>query len=431
MFLLLGCAKKYVLLCLVMMNKVYLLALLALFLIGCSTKKEQPELTPWGTTVGGDGEELEPEQVKSGTGTKGFSLDDIVSNGEMIMLTVNGPDTYYDYHNHGMGVQYLLCEKFAQQIGVSLRVEECKDTAEMVSKLEKGEGDLIAVPISRATTKGKLLFCGVTPDKAKTQWAVAAGNESLADTLNKWFHPNMIAQVRQEESFLLSTRSVQRHVYSPFLNRSKGIISKFDHLFMRYSGMARLDWRLMAAQCYQESCFDPNAKSWAGACGLMQIMPATASHLGLPMSMIHDPESNVAASARYMSELQGKFRDVGDPGERVFFALACYNGGYNHIRDAMALVRKHGGNPYRWNEVREYVLRLSQPAYYQDPVVKYGYMRGTETVDYVERIRDRWSEYCGVAGGQRIRIGGDDGFGGSLHDAPVKAKHSYSRKYKI
>lgn len=62
------------------------------------------------------------------------------------MLTVNGPTTYYDYHSHGMGLQYLLCEKFAQQIGVSLRVEECKDTAEMVRKLEKGEGDVIAVP---------------------------------------------------------------------------------------------------------------------------------------------------------------------------------------------------------------------------------------------------------------------------------------------
>ena len=118
-----------------------------------------------------------------------------------------------------------------------------------------------------------------------------------------------------------------------------------------------MDWRLMAAQCYQESCFDPNAKSWAGACGLMQIMPSTAAHLGLPMSAIHDAEANVAAAARYMAELQGHFSDVGDPAQRALFALAAYNGGFHHIRDAMALTRKHGGNPQNWGHVREYVLR--------------------------------------------------------------------------
>ena len=128
----------------------------------------------------------------------------------------------------------------------------------MVRKLEKGEGDVIAVPLPRKQTRGNLLFCGVTPDSTRTQWAVQNGNKSLADTLNGWFKPKLIAQVKQEESWLLSSASVRRHVYSPFLNRSKGVISRYDHLFQRYSGTARMDWRLMAAQCYQESCFDPN-----------------------------------------------------------------------------------------------------------------------------------------------------------------------------
>lgn len=378
-------------------------------------------MTPWGTPVG-------EGTVSSDTASldKGFSLDDIVSNGEMIMLTVNGPSTYYNYHNHGMGLQYLLCEKFAQSIGVSLRVEECKDTAEMVSKLEKGEGDVIAVPLRRDQAKGDLLFCGVTADEKKAQWAVAAGNKSLADTLNGWFRPEMVAQVTREERFLLSTRSIQRHVYSPFLNRSKGVISKFDFYFQRYAGEARMDWRLMAAQCYQESCFDPNAKSWAGACGLMQIMPSTAAHLGLPMEMVHQPEANIAAAARYMAELQGHFSDVRDPNQRILYALAAYNGGFHHIRDAMALARKHGGDPYNWGEVREYVLRLSQPAYYTDPVVKNGYMRGAETADYVERIRARWGEYCGGASAGRSYM---PSFGSGFHGVPTRAKHR--NKYKI
>ena len=410
-------------------------------LISCADKKPQQELTPWGTPVGevegmDGGEDSQTEDAKSQQKSKhGLSLDDIQENGELIMLTVNGPTTYYDYHNHGMGQQYLLCEKFAQQIGVSLRVEECKDTTEMIQKLQRGEGDVIAVPLPRKQTRGNLLFCGVTPDNTRTQWAVVGGNKSLADTLNRWFKPEMLAQVKREETWLLSSASITRHVYSPFLNRSKGVISRYDHLFQRYSGTARMDWRLMAAQCYQESCFDPNAKSWAGACGLMQIMPSTAAHLGLPMSAIHDAEANIAASARYMAELQGHFQDVGDPSQRVLFALASYNGGYFHIRDAMALTRKHGGNPYNWGSVREYVLRLSQPAYYHDPAVKYGYMRGTETADYVDRIRARWSEYSGGASFHESYRGGargSSGFGGGgFHGAPVKSKRHYQNKYHI
>lgn len=422
-----------------MRKKLYLYAFYALILLGsCEEKKPQQELTPWGTPIGevegmSDGEEEGAEEAANkNTRQKGFSLEDIQENGELIMLTVNGPTTYYDYHNHGMGLQYLLCEKFAQQIGVSLRVEECKDTTEMIQKLTKGEGDIIAVPLSRKQTKGDLLFCGVTPDSTRTQWAVVGGNKSLADTLNGWFKPKMIAETKKEENWLLSSASVTRHVYSPFLNRSKGVISRYDHLFQRYSGTARMDWRLMAAQCYQESCFDPNAKSWAGACGLMQIMPSTADHLGLPMSAIHDAESNVAAAAKYMAELQGHFSDIGDPTQRVLFALAAYNGGFHHIRDAMALTRKHGGNPYNWGHVREYVLRLAQPAYYRDPVVKYGFMRGTETADYVDRIRARWSEYCGGASFHDSYRGGGRGIGGgAFHGAPMKSKRHYQGKYHI
>ena len=407
------------------MKKEYLSAIVALLLLGaCSAKKEQPELTPWGTPV----EQGESADTLNHKSTGALSLEDIIANGELIMLTVNGPTTYYEYHGRGMGLQYMLCEKFAQQIGVSLRIEECKDTAEMVNKLSKGEGDIIAVPLPRkAEGKGSpLLFCGATPDSTRTQWAVAAGNKSLADTLNSWFKPQLISQVQKEETFLLSSRSITRHVYSPFLNRQKGVISKYDRLFQTYAPTARMDWRLMAAQCYQESCFDPNAKSWAGAQGLMQIMPSTAAHLGLPQNMAHDPEANVAASARYMAELQGLLSDIGDPAQRILYALAAYNGGLYHIRDAMALAKKHGRNPHNWGDVSEFVLLLSQPAYYCDPVVKHGYMRGAETVDYVQRIRTRWSEYSGVTGGGRSFSSGD-----SFHAAPVKSKRKYSGKYHI
>ena len=380
------------------------LFLLTILFFSCADKKKT-QVTPWGTPMGAD----------SISSAQTYRLDDIVSNGELIMLTLSGPDTYYDYHGHGMGLQYLLCEKFAQKIGVSLRVDVCKDTLELERKLRKGEADIAALQFDRPL-RG-LRFTKVKADQAKMGWAVMADNAELADSLDRWFNPQMVKNIRNEEAFLLSSRSISRHVYSPMLNRSGGVISHYDRYFQMYAPMARIDWRLMAAQCYQESCFDPNAKSWAGACGLMQIMPVTADHLGLPRSEMFNPEQNIAASARYLQELGNHYRDV-PVSERVFYQLASYNGGFFHIRDAMALARKNGRNPYRWDDVAEYVLKLSDAAYYRDPVVKHGYMRGTETVGYVRRIRDRWMQYRGV-----VRSGVVPG-GGTVV-APQRASRNY------
>ena len=380
------------------------LFLLTILFFSCADKKKT-QVTPWGTPMGAD----------SIPSAQTYRLDDIVSNGELIMLTLSGPDTYYDYHGHGMGLQYLLCEKFAQKIGVSLRVDVCKDTLELERKLRKGEADIAALQFDRPL-RG-LRFTKVKADQAKMGWAVMADNAELADSLDRWFNPQMVKNIRNEEAFLLSSRSISRHVYSPMLNRSGGVISHYDRYFQMYAPMARIDWRLMAAQCYQESCFDPNAKSWAGACGLMQIMPVTADHLGLPRSEMFNPEQNIAASARYLQELGNHYRDV-PVSERVFYQLASYNGGFFHIRDAMALARKNGRNPYRWDDVAEYVLKLNDAAYYRDPVVKHGYMRGTETVGYVRRIRDRWMQYRGVARGGVVP-------GGGTVVAPQRASRNY------
>lgn len=371
-------------------------------------------MAPWG------------EVSDSASTASEFDLEQIVSNGELIMLTLSGPETYYDYHGRALGRQYMLCQRFADKIGVSLRVEVCRDTADMVRRLASGDGDIIAMPLDKdklaahGDSVGRLVFCGATTDTAAVHWAVGGDKPMLAKAIGEWYKPSMLAEVAKEEKFLLSAKSVTRHVYAPMLNRKGGVISRYDGLFMAYSRQIRWDWRLMAAQCYQESTFDPQAKSWAGACGLMQIMPSTAAMLGLPMSQIHEPESNIAAAARYLADLEGKFGDIADRNERTNFVLASYNGGYHHIRDAMALTSKHGANPKRWADVSRYVLLLSTPAYYCDPVVKNGYMRGSETVDYVAKIRQRWQSYRGVKS-PRVGISGL---------APQKASR-HKKKYSI
>lgn len=365
------------------MQEKSIITLLFILSISACTERQQSTQTPWGDTFGTD-------TVSSNA----FSLRDILESGEMVVLTISGPNTYYEYRGKQMGTQYLLCEKFAQKIGVSLRVEVCKSIDEMIKKFNAGDADIIVYQIP-TSTKGTIP-CGYSTNNGKLAWAVRTDNTELADSLRSWYKPEIAESVKREEKALFSTQSIHRRVYAPMLNTQAGIISNYDHLFKRYAPIARWDWRLLAAQCYQESCFDPKAYSWAGAKGLMQIMPETAKHLGLAESDVYEPELNIYAAARYINELNTCFTDIRNPEERKFFILASYNGGFFHIRDAMALAKKNGKNPHKWIHVAEYVLKLSTPEYYNDPVVKYGYMRGSETANYVSAIYSRWQKYRGV-----------------------------------
>ena len=365
------------------MQEKSIITLLFILSISACTERQQSTQTPWGDTFGTD-------TVSSNA----FSLRDILESGEMVVLTISGPNTYYEYRGKQMGTQYLLCEKFAQKIGVSLRVEVCKSIDEMIKKFNAGDADIIVYQIP-TSTKGTIP-CGYSTNNGKLAWAVRTDNTELADSLRSWYKPEIAESVKREEKALFSTQSIHRRVYAPMLNTQAGIISNYDHLFKRYAPIARWDWRLLAAQCYQESCFDPKAYSWAGAKGLMQIMPETAKHLGLAESDVYKPELNIYAAARYINELNTRFMGIRNPEERKFFILASYNGGFFHIRDAMALAKKNGKNPHKWTHVAEYVLKLSTPEYYNDPVVKYGYMRGSETANYVSAIYSRWQKYRGV-----------------------------------
>ena len=346
------------------LNKYALMGALLALLLSC-TQKQERIVTPYGSV-------LDSVNV-----SEDFDLAEIQTNGELIMATLNGPETYYDYHGKSLGTQYLICQQFADSLGVRLRVDVCRDSAELVQKLRSGDVDLVAW-----AKPGQ-----IDADPEKTD---------LVEALRLWNRPSRVDAARQEETALLTVKKVRRRIFSPMLDKNKGIISNYDGYFQQYSRDIRWDWRLMAAQCYQESTFDPKAVSFSGAKGLMQIMPGTADHLGVARDKLYDPETNIAAAAKLIKELQQAFSDIRDHYERTNFVLASYNGGSHHIRDAMALARRDGKNASRWAEVAPYVLKLATAQYYNDPIVKYGYMRGSETVDYVEKIRSRHVSYQGV-----------------------------------
>ncbi len=314
-----------------------------------------------------------------------FMLNDILAAGELIAGTLSGPETYFTYRDRGFGVQYELMEEFARAIGTQLRMEVARDTAELLTWLSEGEVDIVAMQMPR--TEGML--------RCSNMWLVNPELKELQEAVDMWYHRGLLTSLEKRNAKRQKEPAVKRKAQPLILNAKKGIISKYDALLQRGAASIGWDWRLLAAQCYQESAFDPRAVSWAGARGLMQIMPATGAALGL--SNPWDPEQNISAAVKYLGQLQAQFSDIGDRNERINFVLAAYNGGMGHVRDAMALAKAHGANPHRWREVERYVLLLQKPQYYTQPCVHYGYLIGTETAGYVSAIQERWRQYCGQA----------------------------------
>lgn len=230
--------------------------------------------------------------------------------------------------------------------------------------------------------------------KQRSSWVVRKDMPKLAKVLNDWFESKqeqVVYSSIMKKYFELSRLSVDD---LPSVSIPRGHLSPFDELFKKHAG--QFDWRLLVAIAYQESKFRTDLSSWAGAVGLMGLMPRTAASLGLSSEDRTNPELSIMASVRYLSNLNKLFGKIENPEERIKFILAAYNGGQGHIIDAQNLARKYGANPFRWEgNVREYVILKRNPEYYNDPVCKSGYFRGTETLSYVDKIFDNWQKYKG------------------------------------
>ena len=226
-------------------------------------------------------------------------------------------------------------------------------------------------------------------------WAVRKNAPELQWALNQWIAENRESARWNQlyEKYYVDRRGYRERVTSEYLTAETGTLSDWDELLQRYASEAGWDWRLLAAQTYQESRFRPRATSWAGAMGLLQIMPGTARDLGI--SDPYDPDENVDGAVRYLQWLEGNYwaDEIADPQERLKFILASYNAGAGHVMDAQRLAEKYGDDPKVWEDVAFWLLRLSEAEWYQDPIVRHGYCRGLEPVEYVSRILERFEHY--------------------------------------
>ena len=226
-------------------------------------------------------------------------------------------------------------------------------------------------------------------------WAVKRGDSDLLYSVNNW-----VDSIKTTLDFALiykkyfSNRyAYKKRVTSKYFSQTGGKISSYDDQIKKYSESIGWDWRLSASLIYQESQFNPNVKSWAGAAGLMQLMPGTAKQFGA--IDVYNSTQNIKAGFKYLKFLNNLWSDsVTDSTERIKFILASYNVGQGHIADAMKLTEKYGGDPEIWYDNVEYYLTMkSKPKYYNDDVVNSGYARGKETVKYVKEILERYDHY--------------------------------------
>ncbi|WP_321480832.1 transglycosylase SLT domain-containing protein [uncultured Bacteroides sp.] len=227
----------------------------------------------------------------------------------------------------------------------------------------------------------------------RSSWAVRRDCPLLAQAANEW-NKKKLASTAYKASMKRYFERSKTIVYSPILSLREGKISHFDKLFKKYAKNIDWDWRLLASLAYTESNFDTTAVSWAGAKGLMQLMPATGRAMGIPVGKEENPEESIKAATKYITATSKRLKMIPDKKERVKFILASYNAGLGHVSDAMALAKKYGKNPYIWrNNVEKYILLKSNEQYFTDPVCHYGYFRGIETYNFVRDIISRYEVY--------------------------------------
>ncbi|PID93931.1 MAG: lytic transglycosylase F [Bacteroidetes bacterium] len=228
-------------------------------------------------------------------------------------------------------------------------------------------------------------------------WATDKKSETLVKEINLWldgFQKGIAYNVLYKKYFENFRYSFIAHSEYSSIKGNK--ISPFDPIIKREAKSIGWDWRLLASLIYQESGFKPSARSWVGAWGLMQLMPETMQHYGIDTTA--SEEQQIRAGVQFIRWLDNELRaSVPDSVERRKFVMASYNVGLAHVLDAIRLTTKYGGDPQVWDDNVNYYLRQkSNPKFFNDSVVYYGYARGEEPYKFVNDIYDRYNHYVNI-----------------------------------
>ncbi len=231
----------------------------------------------------------------------------------------------------------------------------------------------------------------------KISWAVEKGSSAWKNYLDEW-----ITKFKGTRKFRIlyhryfESSRIAARMESDFHSLSGGKISPYDDTIQKIAAEHHWDWRLIAAIIYNESRFNKDAGSWAGAYGLMQLMPGTAEAFGIDNYKL--PGQNIKGGVMFLDWLNDRFKEsIQDSTERINFVLAAYNVGLGHVEDARRLAEKYGKNPNVWkNNVEDFLQKKSVEKFYNDSVVQWGYCRGEEAISYVARVNNNYEHYMNV-----------------------------------
>ena len=287
----------------------------------------------------------------------------------------------------GTVYQQRLVELRKQGINLAIRLHDDLPVEELIQKVADGQIDFTIansniISINRRNFPG-VVSTGSINDGMQLAWAVYPKSKKLLEQINAFLR--MINKSGKfDEIYNKYYGDIDDFDYvdlEAFHRRVKNKLSRYSPFIKAAAKKHGFDWRLIAAQIYQESHLNPWAKSQAGARGLMQILPSTAKDLGI--GDLFDPVQNINAGVQHLKDLYDHF-DQAHGEDRLLIALAAYNIGQGHINDARDLAKKKGLDPDKWVSLSKTLPLLQYRKYFMN--TQYGFCRGTEPIRYIKQI---------------------------------------------
>lgn len=297
---------------------------------------------------------------------------------------------------------YSRLKSLSEEIGEKINIIEAPgevNTEQLISMVANGQIDY-TIADQNVALNNQTYYSNIDVEMPisfpqKIAWAVRKDSPDLLTALNSWMAKRKDSNNNTElYTKYFKKKKSNGNGIGKYVSYSNGVISEYDDLIKTYSKKIDWDWQLLASLICQESHFSPTARSWAGANGFMQLIPATAKHYGLD-TIDATAEQSLKAGTSYIIDLDNYWKKyIPDKQERIKFVLASYNAGLGHVIDARNLAGKYGKKQNVWNgNVEDMILQKSNPLIYNDPIVKCGYCRGQETYLYVKEIMKRYKHY--------------------------------------
>jgi membrane-bound lytic murein transglycosylase F len=285
-------------------------------------------------------------------------------------------------------LQELLEQIRRQGIAVEIRTHADLPTEELIRRVAEGTvGITVAhshIALLNRRQYPEALAAAPIGEAHWLGWAVDPRAEELLAQINNFF--SQVSQNgRFDEIYAKYYSGIHDFDYvdlRTFHRRIDNRLSRYSPFIKEAARSHGFDWRLIAAQIYQESHLHPWATSTAGAKGLMQLLPETAAGLGV--TDLFNPVENINAGVRHLRHLYDQFEDI-EGEDRILVALAAYNTGIGHVQDARSLAAGRGLDPDSWESLAETLPLLKYPRYYEK--AKHGYCRGDEPVAYIKQIK--------------------------------------------